>query len=144
MTESPEAAMNETNSFLAFTDADLKAALRRALRTCAALAVILFGVFAFVDGIRVGLLSLGGSIVSLTGLYEWQQLIDFVNARLDNQKPPRSTARVAIMFFLRLGFAALVVYVSLKCSSGVPYALLAGLGLGVLSLTIEAVRLLRS
>jgi hypothetical protein len=137
-------SMTEANSFLAFTDADLKAALRRALRSCAAMAVILFGVFAFVDGWRVGAVALGGALVSLTGLYEWQQLIEFVNARLDNQKPPRSTARVAIMFFLRLSFAALVVYVSLRCSRGTPYALIAGLGLAVLALTIEAVRLIRS
>jgi ATP synthase I chain len=144
MTESLKASMTEANSFLAFTDADLKAALRRALRTCAAMAVILFGFFAFTGGWRVGLISLGGAVVSFTGIYEWQQLIDFVNARLDNQKPPRSTARVAIMFFLRLGFAAAVVYVSLKCSRGTPYALIAGLGLAVLALTIEAVRLIRS
>jgi hypothetical protein len=136
--------MTETNPFLAFTDADLKAALRSAMRTCAAMAVILFGVFAFVDGWRVGAVSLGGSIVSLVGLYEWQQLIEFVNARLDKRKPPRSTARVAIMFFLRLSLAAVVVYVSLKCSRGTPYALIAGLGLAVLALTIEAVRLIRS
>jgi hypothetical protein len=136
--------MTETNSFLAFTDADLQAALSRALRSCAAMAVILFGVFAFVDGWRVGVVSLGGSLVSLTGIYEWQQLIQFVNARLDNRKPPRSTARVAIMFFLRLSFAALIVYVSLKCSRGTPYAVIAGLGLAVVALTIEAVRLIRS
>ena len=134
----------QTHPIVNFTDADLKLALQRALRTCAALAIVMAGMFEFINGWRPAFFSLAGAVVSLTGLYEWQKLIEFVNARLDKQKPPRSTARVIGMFTLRLGFAAGVVYVSLKCSHGKPYALLAGLGLAVVALTIEAVRLLRS
>lgn len=136
--------MSDTASLANFTDADLKSTLRRALRTCAAMGIIFAGAFAFVQGWRSGLLCVAGTVVSLVGIYEWQQLIEFVNARLDKQKPPRSTARVILMFTLRLAFAAVVIYASLKCSSGVPYALITGLGLAVLALTIEAIRLIRS
>jgi hypothetical protein len=85
-----------------------------------------------------------GAVVSMTGLYEWRELIALLNAKLDKQKSSKSTGWVVTMFFLRLGFAALVVYVTLKCSRGSPYALLAGLGLAVFTLTIEAIRLIRS
>lgn len=136
--------MTESNPFLNFTDADLKAALRRAMRTCVAMGVILSGILAFVISWRVGASCLAGMLVSVTGIYEWQQLIELVNARLDKQRPPRSTFWVVTMFFLQLGFAALVIYVSLKRSRGSPYGLIAGLGLAMVALTIEAVRLIRS
>jgi hypothetical protein len=136
--------MTEANPFLNFTDADLKAALRRAMRSCVAMGFILSGILAFVMGWRIGAHTLVGALISLTSLYEWEQLIAYVNARLDHQKPPRSTARVAAMFFVHLIFAAMIIYVTLKLSSGIPYGLVAGLGLGIVALTIEAVRLIRS
>jgi hypothetical protein len=134
----------ENNPFATFTDADLKAALNRATRFCVTMGIILSGILAFVVGWRVGVFCLAGMTVSVISLYEWQQLIAFINARLDNQKPPRPTGWVMTMFFLHLGFAATVIYVSLKFSRGKPYALIAGLGLAVLALSIEAVRLIRS
>jgi uncharacterized membrane protein YidH (DUF202 family) len=144
MSETGSDSVPETNPLVAFTDADLKAALRRAERFCAAMGIIGAGVFLFVRGWRSAVLCIAGTIVSLVGLYEWQQLVEFVNARLDKQRPPRSTGRVVTMFLLRLIFAAAVIYVSLKCSRGVPYGLITGLGLAVLALTIEALRLIRS
>src|ERR1700723_1199113 len=101
--------MTEANPFLNFTDADLKAALRRAMRSCVAMGFILSGILAFVMGWRIGAHTLVGALISLTSLYEWEQLIAYVNARLDHQKPPRSTARVAAMFFVHLIFAATLV-----------------------------------
>jgi hypothetical protein len=136
--------MPETQTILNFTDADLKAALNSALRTCVALTIVSAGVWYFVAGIRSGALCLACGVVSIIGIYEWRQLISHVNARLDKQKSPHSTAWVATMFLLRFGFAALVVYVSLRCSHGRPYAILNGLGLAVLALTLEAVKLIRS
>jgi uncharacterized membrane protein YidH (DUF202 family) len=134
----------ETNSFVNFTDADLKSALQRAVRLCALLGIIAAAIFLIANGWRASVLCLAGTLVSVVGIYEWQQLIEFVNARLDKQKPPRSTVRVVTMFLLRLVFAGAVIYVSLKCLTGTPYALLAGLGLAVLALTVEAVRLIRA
>jgi hypothetical protein len=136
--------MTETNSLLNFSDEDLQAALRRALRLSVILGLAICGVLTAVSGWRTGVIFLAGAVVSVTGIYEWRELIRLLNAKLDNQKSPKSTGWVVTMFFLRLGFAAVVVYVSLKCSRGSPYALLAGLGLGVFTLTVEAIRLIRS
>jgi hypothetical protein len=136
--------MSETHSVLDFTDADLKASLRRALKLTVAMAIFGFGLLTFLMGWKPGVQLLAGAAVSATGLYEWQQLIELVNAKLDQKKPPRSTGWVLTMFFLRLGLAAVVIYVSLKCFRGPFYALVAGLGLAVAALTIEAVRLVRS
>lgn len=131
------------NPFLDFTDADLKAAFRRALKTTAVLGLVLAVALAIAFGWQTGALLLAGAIVSATGLWEWQRLVALINARLDNQKTT-GAARVMTMFFLRLLLAGGVLYGSLKCFHGSVYALVAGLGLAVLALTIEAVRLVKS
>ena len=136
--------MTESNAFLEFTDADLKAALHRTLRTIAVLAAVLFAVVSLVAGWRSGVLLIVGAIVSASGVYEWQRLISAVNARLDNAQSPRGTGPVVAMFFLRLLIVAGLVYVSLKCFHGSIYALVAGLALAVVGLSIEALRLLRA
>jgi hypothetical protein len=127
-----------------FTDADLKAAMRRAIRTTAYLAVLGFLIATTFGGWQSGVYLIAGALVSATGLYEWQQLIGLINARLDKAKAPRSTGFVVGMFFLRLTLAAVVIYVTLRCFHGSLYALIAGLGLAVIALVFEAVRLLRS
>jgi len=136
--------MSEANPPMDFSDADLKATLRRALKLTAAMAVMGAGLLNFLVAWQPAVLLLAGAVVSATGLYEWQQLIELMNAKLDNQKTPRSTGWVVTMFFLRLGFAAAVIYVSLKCFKGPYYALLAGLGLVAVALLIEVARLSRS
>jgi len=136
--------MNETNPLLNFSDADLKATLRRALKLTAAMAVFGFGLLNFLTGWQSGVLLLAGALVSATGLYEWQQLIELMNAKLDNKKTPQSTGWVLTMFFLRLGFAATIIYVSLRCFRGPYYALVAGLGLVALALLVEVARQSRS
>lgn len=127
-----------------FTDADLKIALRRAFKVTVILGLILAVVLTVVYGWQTGALLLAGALISATGLWEWQRLVAFINARLDNQRPAGGAARVVTMFSLRLLLAGGVLYVSLKCFHGSVYALLAGLGLAVFALTIEAVRLIRS
>lgn len=136
--------MTESNAFLEFTDADLKAALHRTLGTIAVLAAVLFAVVSLVAGWRSGVLLIVGAIVSASGVYEWQRLISVVNARLDNAQSPRGAGPVVAMFFLRLLIVAVLVYVSLKCFHGSIYALVAGLALAVVGLSIEALRLLRA
>src|SRR5215475_11226302 len=54
-----------------FTDADLKAALHRSLRTTAILGVVLAVVLSFVYGWQTGGLVLAGTVISATGLWEW-------------------------------------------------------------------------
>ena len=136
--------MSDSNPFLDFTDADLKAAMRRSMRNIAILAVVLAVVTGLFAGWQSGVLLIVGAIVSASGVYEWQRLIGVVNERLDNAQNPRSAGPVVAMFFLRLLLAAGFVYVSLKCFHGSIYALLAGLGLAVIGLSIEAVRLVRA
>jgi hypothetical protein len=133
--------MPDPNPFLDFSDADLKAALRRAIRFTAVLAVAGAAIFAVTMGWQTGALFLAGSAVSATGIYEWQQLIAILNAKLDKQQTPRSAGFVLTMFCLRLGIAAVVIYGSLRCFHGSLYALVAGLALAVVALTVEAVRL---
>jgi hypothetical protein len=110
----------------------------------AAMAVFGFGLLNFLLGWRSGVLLLAGTVVSATGLYEWQQLIGHMNTKLDQQKTPHSTGFVLGMFLLRLGLAAAVIYVSLKCFPGPVYALVGGLGLAALALLIEVARQSRS
>ena len=136
--------MPQADSFWNYSDADLKASMRRAIRWTAILAVLGSIVLVFTLGWQTAALFLAGAVVSATGLYEWQQLIGVINAKLDSQRSPRATGFTLTMFFLRLGFAALVIYVSLRCLHGSLYALVAGLSLAMIALTVEALRLLRS
>ena len=136
--------MTDTNPFLNFTDADLKAAMRRAIRFTAILGVLGAVALTFTLGWQTSALFVAGALVSATGIYEWQQLIGVINAKLDNQKKPRATGFTVTMFFLRLGIAGLIIYASLRYLHGSLYALVAGLGLAVIVLTVEALRLLRS
>lgn len=126
-----------------FTDADLKAALRRAFKTTIVIGIVLAVVLAFVYGWQTGALLLAGTVISATGLWEWQRLVAFINARLDNQKST-GAGRVITTFFLRLLLAGGILYGSLKCLHGSVYALVAGLVLGIFALTIESVRMIRS
>lgn len=136
--------MTSAESLFNFTDADLKAAMRRAMRFTAILAVAGFVVLTIAFGWQTGALFVAGAVVSVTGLYEWQRLIAIINAKLDQQKTPRSSGFVLAMFFLRLGIAVLIIYASLRFLNGSLYALVAGLGLAIVALTVEALRMLRS
>jgi hypothetical protein len=125
------------------SDNDLRRMLGRSMRLVAIFAPILFLVFTFSMGWRSGLLLLAGAVISWTGIYEWRSLAMAIFAQLDNQQPPGAMRRTLVLFFIRLGLAVVILYVSLRFLNGNVYALVAGLGLAVLALSIEAVRLLR-
>jgi hypothetical protein len=118
--------------------------LRRALRTVVVLGLALFLVFTFTMGWQTGLLELAGALISYTGIREWRNLALAVFAKLDNQQSARPMGRTLVMFFLRLGVVAAILYVSLRCLHGSVYALVAGIGLAVVALSFEALRLLRN
>jgi hypothetical protein len=132
------------NLAASMTDDDLREMLRRALRTVVILALVLFAVFTLTMGWQTGLLSLAGAVISYTGIREWRNLAVAIFAKLDNQQTARPMGRTLVMFFLRLGVVAVVLYVSLRCLHGSIYALVAGIGLAVVALSIEALRLLRN
>ena len=126
------------------SDDDLREMLRRALRTVVILGGLLFLVFTFTLGWQSGLLELAGALISWTGIREWRNLALLVFAKLDNQQPARPMGRTLVMFFLRLGVVAAILYVSLRCLNGSVYALVAGIGLAIVALSFEALRLLRN
>jgi hypothetical protein len=70
-------------------------------------------------------------------------LVRVFNARMDKQKTPASAGVVILFFVLRLGVFAGAIYVSLKCFQGSVVALLCGLGLAVMTVGWEVIRLLR-
>jgi hypothetical protein len=136
--------MSESNTVFNFTDANLRAAMRRAIWITLIVGALGAIALLFAAGWQTAALFVAGAVVSVTGIYEWQQIISLVNAKLDNQQPPRATGFTVVMFFLRLGIAGLIIYASLRWFHGSLYALLAGLGLAVIALTWEALRTLRS
>ena len=141
MSEENGPASNLTHSI---TDEDLREMLRRALRTVLILGLVLFLIFTFALGWQTGLLELAGALISYTGIREWRSLTLAVFSKLDNQQAARPMGRTLVMFFLRFGVVAAILYVSLRCLHGSVYALVAGIGLAVVALSIEALRLLRN
>jgi hypothetical protein len=87
------------------------------------------------------MLLLAGAAISASGVYEAQRLIAAVNAHLDNAENVRPIGKVIGTFFLRLLIAGALLYGSLKCFHGSIYALIAGLCLAIVALSMEAVRL---
>jgi len=134
----------DQNPFLTFTDADLSAALFRAIRNVGLLALAGLPVIWIVSGWQSATLFLVGAAISAGGIYESRRLIRVVNAKLDKQRSPRSTGLVIAMFFLRLFIAGGVLYVSLRWLQGAVYSIIAGLALAVIALSIEAVLLTRN
>ncbi|MFZ1084864.1 MAG: hypothetical protein WAN35_07865 [Terracidiphilus sp.] len=133
----------ESHPIVELTFADLDAMLRRALRNTlilGAVAALLVGVGA---GWPSGALLGTGAVISAASIWEWQRLVRVINARMEKQKTPTSAPVVVLFFVFRLTVFAGVIYGSLKCFHGSIAALLFGLGLAVLAIAWEALRLLR-
>ena len=125
------------------TDEELQSLLKRAMRNTLILGLIAAVVLWIASGWRnAAMLAVGGAI-SAASILEWQRLIQFVNAKLDNQKAPTSGPVVAVFFVVRLTVFGAAIYGSLKCFHGSVAALLSGLGLALLATAWEALRLLR-
>jgi hypothetical protein len=97
----------------------------------------------FASGWRNAAMMAVGATISAASILEWQRLIRLINARLDRQKAPRGTATVVLFFVLRLTIFAAAIYGSLKCFQGSAIALLCGLGLAMVAMAWEALRLLK-
>ena len=133
----------EPHPIVGLTDHALDAMLKRATRNTLILGTLASLVLLATSGWRNAAMFAAGAAISAASILEWQRLIHLVNARLDNQKMPRSAVVVALFFVLRLTIFAVVIYVSLKCFQGSAIALLCGLGLAVVAIAWEALRLLR-
>jgi len=127
-----------------FLKVDLNATLLRALRWLGVFVLVLIPVVWWLSNWQSVVLLLVGALVSATGIWEWKSLFASMNARLDKQQDAKPMGPVLVLFFLRMGFAAALLYVSLRCLAGSVYALLAGLCLSLVALGIEAFRMLRN
>jgi hypothetical protein len=138
-----------------FTEADVRTTLERSLRLLAVLTAVGMAVVGLKLGWRSAVFLLLGAAISGSGLWEWMRLMSAVMARMDASaaaaevsgdavKPVRPMGLVLTGFFLRLGLTIVVLYVSLKFLNGSVFALAAGLGLGLISLTFEAIRMARA
>lgn len=134
----------ETHPIVDLTDAALQTILRRAIYIILILGAAGALVLWLSSGWRNAAMLAVGALISAASVFEWQRLIRLFTAKMDSGKTPRGTALVVIFFLARLLVYAAIIYGSLKCLQGSPVALLCGLGLAVLVLAMQALRLLRS
>jgi hypothetical protein len=127
-----------------FTEADVRATLVRTLRLLAVLTALGMALVGWKLGWQSALFLLVGAAISGSGLWEWMRLMNAVMTRMDSGAKAKPMGMVLTGFFLRLGLAITVLYVSLKFLNGSVIALAVGLGLGIASLTFEAIRMART
>ena len=127
-----------------FTDADVRSTLVRTLRLLAVLTLVGMALVGWKLGWRSAVLLLVGAAISGSGVWEWMRLMSAVMARMDAGGEGRPMGLVLTGFFVRLGLAIVVLYVSLKYLNGSVIALAVGLGLGIVSLTFEAIKMARA
>jgi hypothetical protein len=131
-------------TFEQFSDADFTRTIWSALRLLAILTVLAAPVLWWKLGWQSAALLVVGAAISGSGLWEWLRLMTAVMVRMDGGAEARPMGRMLVGFFVRLGLTIMLLYVSLKFLDGSVYALAAGLGLGVFSLSVEGVRLMKA
>jgi hypothetical protein len=131
-------------TFEQFSDADFTRTIWSALRLLAVLTVLAAPVLWWKLGWQSAALLVVGAAISGSGLWEWLRLMTAVMVRMDGGAEARPMGRMLVGFFVRLGLTIVLLYVSLKFLDGSVYALAAGLGLGVFSLSVEGVRLMKA
>jgi hypothetical protein len=137
--------MNEEGQFVTeMTQGALEAMLKRAMRNTLILGIIPAAAVGIASGWRNGAMLVIGALISAASIWEWLRLARLISARLDQKKSPTSAPVVVLFFLLRLAIFGVVIYGSLKGLHGSAVALLCGLGLAVLTLSWEAIRLLRN
>jgi hypothetical protein len=126
------------------TDADVHRTMLAAIRLLLILSIIAAALFWWGVNWQSAVLLLVGSAISSASLWEWLRLMTVINQRMDSGGgASRPMGLTLLGFFARLGLTLVVLYVSLKYLQGTVFALAAGLGLGLVSLIIEASKLLK-
>jgi hypothetical protein len=133
----------EAHPILGLTEETLEALLKRAVRNTVILGLIPALVLWISSGWRNAAMLLTGALISAASILEWLRLVRLINARMKKQKAQRGAVLVLGFFLLRLLFFGAAIYGSLKCFQGSPIALVCGLSLAVVTLTWEALQLLR-
>ena len=134
----------ENHSLASLTNEGLEALLKRAIRITLILGLLAALIVWKAAGWRNAAMLATGTLISAASILEWKRMVQFVNARMDQQQLPRGAALTFVFFVLRLIVFGGVIYGSLKCFQGSVAALLCGLGLAVLAMVWEAIRLLRN
>ena len=127
-----------------YTDADFKRTIWSALRLLVIVTVVASPLVWWKAGWQSAVLLIVGAVISGSGLFEWLRLMSTVMVRMDGGQTARPMAMVLVGFFVRLGGAIVLLYVSLKYLNGSVYALAAGLALGVFTLAVEGLRLMKA
>ena len=138
-----------------YTDAQAAGSLRRAGLLVVVLTCVGAPIAWVYTGWRGAAAFAVGAAISGSGLWEWRRLMAALMAQMDAQdlvQPPAvaGSTRAPSIGFAIAGFAArllvvvAILYASLRYLHGSVPALAAGLAMGVLALTVEAIRLLRS
>jgi hypothetical protein len=140
---SPQEPPDYSKTSTGLSDGDVRGAMHAAIRLLAVLSVVAAALFWWRGGWQSALLLCIGAAISGASLWEWLRLISAINQRMDAGATPRPMDMILLGFFARLGITVAVLYGSLKFLRGTVFALAAGLLLGLLSLTYEAVRLLK-
>ncbi len=133
----------ETHAVTGLTDEALQALLERAIRITVVIGLLAALAVWIAAGWRNAAMLATGAAISTASIYEWRRLIRFLNSKLDQKQAPKGTIVSMVFFVLRLTVFAVVIYGSLKCFRGSVVSLLCGLGLAVLAMVWEALRLLR-
>ena len=137
----------ESPTILNLSDQALQHLLLRAIRNTLILGLLGAAALTIADRWGTGALFAAGALVSAASIFEWRRLIRLINSRMRNSAAdtpgPRGAGLAIAFILLRLVLFGAVIYVSLKCFTGSPIALVCGLSLAVLTLTWEALRLLR-
>jgi len=154
-----------------YTEAQAAGSLNRAIRLVGVLSILVTGVALWRGGWKAAGMAAVGTAISASGLWEWRRLMTTLLTQMTVQdavsagRPDFSEATamkrrggkaqdvpakkpvigfVAATFTVRLVVVVAIVYVSLSYLHGSVLALVAGLALGVVALTVEGIWLLRS
>ena len=128
---------------LSLNEEGLYALLRRAFRNTALLGLVPAAILLVASGWRNAAMLLVGAMISALSVLEWLRLVKLINDRIQNRKRERGAVLVVLFILLRLLIFGAAIYGSLKCFRGSPIALVCGLSLAVVTLTYEALRLLK-
>jgi hypothetical protein len=131
-------------TFVIFSDDDFKRTIRSAIRLLVIVTVVAVPLITWKAGWQSAALLVVGAAISASGLWEWLRLMSAVMVRMDGGGTARPMGMLLVGFFIRLGLAVVLLYVSLKYLNGSVYALAAGLGLGVFCLSIEGIRAMKA
>ncbi|HEV2137063.1 MAG TPA: hypothetical protein VGR47_22785 [Terracidiphilus sp.] len=134
---------DEIHSTSEITDETLEGMLRRALRITLIIGTLAALILWKAAGWRNAAMMATGAAISAASILEWRRLARMITAAFSRNQVPRGAVLGVSLFLLRLAIFAAAIYVSLKCFQGSVLALLCGLGLALLAIVWEALRLLR-